>query len=91
MNEADPLNLDHTEAGQYEIRVQGHLDHRWAAWFDGLTLTLEENGDTLISGRVMDQAALFGLLRGVRDAGMPLVSVNRVTASRADQSSDKSE
>jgi len=84
MNGKFPLKQDHDEAGQYEIRIHGHLDGRWAGWFEGLTLTLEENGDTLISGRVIDQAALFGLLRRVRDAGMALVSVNRVTASKAD-------
>jgi hypothetical protein len=84
------IKQDYDEAGQYEIRIHGHLDGRWTGWFEGLTLTLEENGDTLISGRVIDQAALFGLLRKVRDAGMLLVSVNRVTASRTDPCGDKS-
>ncbi len=68
----------------YEIRIEGHLDHRWAGWFDGLTLTLEDNGDTLLTGPVVDQAALHGLLRKVRDLGMPLVSVRRVSFSQAD-------
>ena len=68
----------------YEIRIEGHLDHRWAGWFDGLTLTLEDNGDTLLTGPVVDQAALHGLLRKVRDLGMPLVSVRRVRPSQAD-------
>ena len=81
---------EHDEGGQYEIRIHGHLDDRWSGWFEGLTLTLEENGDTLISGQVIDQAALFGLLRKVRDAGMPLVSVQRVTSSRVDPRRDKS-
>jgi len=80
---------DHNEAGQYEIRIRGHLDVRWANWFEGLTLTQEETGDTLISGQVSDQAALFGLLRKVRDAGMQLVSVNRGGASRAAPDSEK--
>lgn len=62
----------------YEIRVRGHLDDRWAEWFEGLTITLEDDGNTLLSGRVIDQAALHGLLKKVRDSGMPLVSVNRV-------------
>lgn len=62
----------------YEIRLRGHLDDRWAEWFDGLTITLEDDGDTLLSGPVIDQAALHGLLKKVRDSGMPLVSVNRV-------------
>ena len=60
---------------QYEIRLKGHLDDRWAHLFEGLTLSLEANGDTLLSGRVVDQAALHGLLKTVRDLGMPLVSV----------------
>jgi|GEM_PF-2079391 len=61
----------------YEIRLKGHLDVQWVTWFDGLTITLE-NGDTLLSGPVADQAALHGLLKKVRDLGMPLVSVYQV-------------
>ena len=68
----------HTQHSYYEIRLNGHLDDRWAEWFEGLTITLEDNGDTLLSGPVIDQAALHGLLKKVRDSGMPLVSVNRV-------------
>jgi hypothetical protein len=62
----------------YEIRIRGHLDDRWADWFDGMTITLEEDGNTLLSGRVIDQAALHGLLNKVRDLGLLLVSVNQV-------------
>ena len=62
----------------YEIRLKGQLDSQWAMWFEGLTITLDENGDTLLSGPVADQAALHGLLKKVRDLGMPLVSVNQV-------------
>lgn len=62
----------------YQIRIRGHLDSQWTDWFEGLTITLEENGDTLLSGPVVDQAALHGLLKKVRDLGMQLVSVNRV-------------
>jgi hypothetical protein len=65
-------------AGQYEIRLKGHLASRWAAWFDGLTLTCESDGTTLIAGPVVDQAALHGLLQKVRDTGLPLVSVEHV-------------
>jgi hypothetical protein len=66
---------DHDELGLYEIRVKGHLDKKWAVFFGGMTLTLEDNGDTLLVGTVADQAALHGLLRKVRDLGMPLISV----------------
>jgi hypothetical protein len=62
----------------YEIRIQGHLDSRWVDWFDGLTITLEEDGDTLLTGPLVDQAALHGLLKKIRDLGMVLVSVNPV-------------
>ncbi len=59
----------------YEIRIKGHLDQQWSDWFEGLLITLEDNGDTLITGPVVDQAALHGLLKKVRDLGMPLLSV----------------
>ena len=66
------------EAGRYEFRVKGHLDSRWTAWFDGLTLTNESDGTTVICGPVVDQAALYGLLLKLRDTGLPLVSVAKV-------------
>ena len=68
----------HPEPGWYELRVQGHLDTRWAAWFDGLTLTRGSDGTTIIEGPVADQAALHGLLQKIRDLGLPLISVNHV-------------
>ena len=63
------------EPGRYEIRLKGHLDGRWAAWFDGLSLRQESDGTTVIDGLVADQSALHGLLQRVRDTGLPLISV----------------
>ncbi len=60
----------------YEIRLKGQLNARWADWFDGMTITLDNNGDTLLSGPVVDQAALHGLLKKIRDVGLTLLSVN---------------
>jgi hypothetical protein len=59
----------------YQIRIKGHLGHQWTDWFGGMTITLEDNGETLLTGPVVDQAALYGLLKKVRDLGMPLVSI----------------
>jgi hypothetical protein len=67
-----------SNAQYYEIRLKGHLDARWANQFEGLTITLEENGDTLLTGPIIDQAALHGLLKKIRDLGLPLLSVNSV-------------
>jgi hypothetical protein len=76
-NTCDPAT-DPSQPPTYEIRIRGHLGPRWADWFEGLTITLEENGDTLLTGPVVDQAALHGLLRRVRDLGLPLLSVTRL-------------
>ena len=65
-------------AVRYEIRVEGMLDEHWSAWFDGLQITSERHGETVIAGPVTDQAALHGLLAKVRDLGLPLISVHRV-------------
>jgi hypothetical protein len=62
----------------YQIRIKGHLGRQWTDWFEGLTITLEDNGETLLTGPVVDQAALHGLLKKVRDLGMPLLSVIEV-------------
>ncbi len=60
----------------YQIRIKGHLGCTWTDWFGGLTITLEDNGDTLLTGPVRDQAALYGVLKKVRDLGLPLISIN---------------
>ena len=73
----------------YQIRLKGHLGRQWTDWFGGLTITLEDNGDTLLTGPVVDQAALHGLLRKVRDLGMPLLSVICVEPGQADASDVK--
>lgn len=81
---------DPSQPTVYQIRIEGHLGCQWTDWFEGLTITREDNGDTLLTGPVMDQAALYGLLRKVRDLGMPLVSVNRFEPGRADAPEAKS-
>jgi hypothetical protein len=75
---------NHHEAGRYEIRLQGHLATRWAAWFDGLSLTHESDGTTILTGPVVDQAALHGLFGKVRDLGLPLVAVSQVDPEATD-------
>ncbi len=75
---------DAREPQVYAIRVQGQLGREWTEWFEGLAITLDENGDTLLTGPVVDQAALHGVLKKVRDLGMPLVSVTRVRPGETD-------
>src|SRR5947207_2976059 len=70
----------------YQIRIKGHLGRQWTDWFGGLTITLEDNGETLLTGPVVDQAALHGVLRKVRDLGTPLLSVIRVKPGEAEAS-----
>lgn len=81
------MSTKHTSKSEptiYEIRLQGHLDETWTDWFGGLKVSLAENGETLLTGPVVDQAALHSLLRKVRDLGLPLLSVNRVESGQAD-------
>jgi hypothetical protein len=87
-NELNP-KTDPSQPVVYQIRIKGHLGREWTEWFEGLTITLEDNGDTLLTGPVIDQAALHGLLKKVRDLGMPLVSVSPVEPGQADQSDVK--
>ena len=76
-NTRDPTT-DPSQPPVYQIRVRGRLGRRWTDWFAGLTITPDDNGDTLLTGPVVDQAALHGVLQKVRDLGLPLVSVTRV-------------
>jgi hypothetical protein len=78
MRDNQPFDETHNEHHYYEIRLKGHLDDRWTDRFEGMTIKLEENGDTLLTGPVIDQAALHSLLKKVRDVGLFLLSVNSV-------------
>jgi hypothetical protein len=89
MSEAHASTGKRHEAGRYEIRLKGHLDPRWAAWFDGLSLTTKSDGTTVIHGLIADQAALHGLLQKVRDVGLPLVSVTQVEPGQLTVSTTK--
>jgi hypothetical protein len=79
-NELEPKSTS-SQTVIYQIRIKGHLDSQWTDWFEGLTITLEEDSNTLLTGPVIDQAALHGLLKKVRDLGLPLVSVSPVEPS----------
>src|SRR5689334_23739839 len=83
MSATHPSSKYDDEPRMYEIRLKGHLDDKWADWFDGLTITRADNGETLLHGTVIDQAALHGVLRKVRDLGLPLLSVMQVDPQQA--------
>lgn len=73
------VELQQMSAGEsYEIKLQGHLDESWADWFDGLTFVHENDGTTTLRGKIIDQTALHGLLKKIRDLGVPLLAVNRI-------------
>ena len=82
-NELEP-KLTTSQPVVYQIRIKGHIGPEWTDWFEGLTITLEDNGDTLLTGPVIDQAELHGLLKKVRDLGMPLVSLSPLEHGQAD-------
>ncbi|HEU4782023.1 MAG TPA: hypothetical protein VFS83_01655 [Ktedonobacterales bacterium] len=85
MSAANPSPGANHQLGRYEIRLKGYLDARWAAWFDGLTVSHERDDTTLIQGSIIDQAALYGVLRKVRDLGLPLLSVMQVDPEQANE------
>ena len=78
MSDQINTNQNLTQPPIYQIRLKGHLGSQWADWFDGLSITREANGETLLTGPIADQPALHGLLRKIRDLGLPLLSVNRI-------------
>ena len=78
MSDTHPSSDTRRELRQYEIRLKGHLEPRWAVWFEALSLTQESDGTTVIRGLVIDQAALHGLLGKVRDLGLPLIALTQV-------------
>jgi hypothetical protein len=83
------LNGDNNGPGQpqvYQIRIKGHLGHQWTEWFEGLSITLTDNGETLLTGPLIDQAALHGVLKKVRDLALPLISVSSVKSDQEDGS-----
>lgn len=89
MTDEQRPNPDLKQPTVYQIRIKGYLSQQWMNWFDGLTIKLEENGDTLLTGPVVDQAALHGILKKVRDLGMPLLSINSVETGKQDASDNK--
>ena len=86
MSDTHETAIEHDQPWRCEIRLEGHLDERWTDWFEGLTITREPNGETRLTGPVVDQTALHGLLRKVRDLGLPLISVNRIEPDQTDAS-----
>jgi hypothetical protein len=84
MTHNDSPASNRTQPPSYQIRLQGHLGPQWTDWFEGFTIALEDNGETLLSGPVVDQAALHGLLRKVRDLALPLLAVIRLQPDPAD-------
>ena len=89
MSERPNQKTDPNQTTIYQIRVRGHLGQQWTDWFEGLTITLEENGETLLTGPVVDDAALYGLLKKVHDLGMPLLAVNRFESGTLCQPNDQ--
>ena len=90
MSDKPNSKTDPNEPAIYQIRIKGHLGSHWTEWYKDMTITLQEDGTTLLIGPVVDQAALYGLLRKVRDLGLPLLSVNRIQPGEADEPDTRS-
>jgi hypothetical protein len=82
------MESKHNRKEVYQIIVKGHLDHEWSDWFDGLTITLGEHGETILTGPIVDQTALHGVLIRIRDLGLPLLSLSRVTPERGEETNN---
>jgi hypothetical protein len=82
MENEQQSNPDAKQPPVYTLKIKGHLGQQWMNWFDGLAVTLEEDGNTLLSGHVSDQSALHGILKKIRDLGMPLLSVNSTDSNQ---------
>jgi hypothetical protein len=80
------MESEHVQQEVYQIVVKGHLDSEWSDWFDGLTITMVDNGETILSGPVVDQTALHGVLIKIRDLGLPLLSLKRIETGRESES-----
>jgi hypothetical protein len=80
------MESEHVRQEVYQIVVKGHLDSGWSEWFDGLTITLVDNGETVLSGPIVDQTALHGVLIKIRDLGLPLLSLTRIETGRGNES-----
>lgn len=89
MTDEQQANPDAHQQTIYQFRIKGHLGTQWMGWFEGLTVILEEDGNTLLSGPVIDQSAMHGILKKIRDLGMPLLSVNSVETRTQDTSDNK--
>jgi len=85
MTDEQQSNPEARQRTVYQFRIKGHLGQQWINWFEGLTVALEEDGNTLLSGTVVDQSALHGILKKIRDLGMPLLSVNIVASDPAEK------
>ena len=85
MTDEQQLNPEVNQQMIYQFKLKGHLGQQWMNWFEGLTVTLEEDGNTLLSGTVVDQSALHGILKKIRDLGMPLLSMNLIDSNPADK------
>jgi len=89
MSNEDNVESNLSQPMIYQIRIKGHLGRQWMEWFEGLSITLEEDGNTLLAGPMVDQAALHGILKKIRDLGMPLLLVNSIGPDQRDISDNK--